>query len=146
MKVWKKDVMGRERGRVNKSYEKIVKKCKPQSKIRFCNRKTNTSEIILNINVCWTYTLERLFQPIQSNKLVTKNRVSTERASKMPTAEVFLILLFPLGLGYVAGDFPPQQLMISWTDFELILEKNPRSHLNKLRHSEHSPPTTQEGG
>lgn len=44
--------MGRERGRVNKSYEKILKKCKPQSKIGFCNRKTNTSEIILNINVC----------------------------------------------------------------------------------------------
>lgn len=43
----KKDVMWRDGGRINKSHKKIVKTLNHNK-----NRKTNTSVIILNINIC----------------------------------------------------------------------------------------------
>lgn len=48
-----------------------------------------------------------------------------------------------MGSGCLQVTFPPQKnLIISWTDFGLILEKYPWLHLNKLKHPEHSPPNT----
>lgn len=75
--------------------------------------------------------------------MVTKNRVSTERALKCQQQKSFYTSLPPRAR-VCCRWLSPSQLIISWTDFELILEKKPRSHLNMPRNSEHSPPSAQQ--
>lgn len=54
----------------------------------------------------------------------------------------FLYFYFPLGWGCLQVTFLAPQLIIIWTDSGPVLEKNPMSHLKRLRHPEHFPLTT----